>query len=225
VDTVSVEDKRVKRLPREVREKQILDAAVRVFSEHGYHEASMDEVSEVAGVSKPMIYAYLGSKEDLFAACIRREAGLLMEAIAGGIDPDLAPDMQLWMGLRSFFEFVASNKQSWRVLHRQVISQGGPFSEEVLAMRTRAINLVDALLARVATKKGMDEHAQKSTEAMSAALVGAGESLADWWLDHPAVPTRTVASWLMNLAWMGFGDMVEGNVWTPSAHQAPDDTP
>ena len=62
------ERRRVKRLPREVRERQILDAAVRVFSEQGYHDASMDEISDVAGVSKPMIYAYLGSKEDLFAA-------------------------------------------------------------------------------------------------------------------------------------------------------------
>jgi AcrR family transcriptional regulator len=213
---VSLEDRRVKRLPREVREKQILDAAVRVFSEHGYHEASMDEVSEVAGVSKPMIYAYLGSKEDLFAACIRREANLLMAAIVAGADGDLPPDMQLWKGLCSFFEFVGANKQSWRVLHRQVIPQGGPFSEEVVAMRARAITLVDALLVQAATKKGVDEHAQKATEGMAVALVGAAESLADWWLDHPTVPTRVVASWLMNLVWMGFGDLVEGQVWLPS---------
>jgi AcrR family transcriptional regulator len=213
---VSVEDRRVKRLPREVREKQILDAAVEVFSEHGYHNASMDEVSEVAGVSKPMIYAYLGSKEDLFAACIRREANLLIQAIVGGVDADLPPDMQLWMGLRSFFEFVAANKPSWRVLHRQAISQGGPFSEELVAMRGRAIKLVDALLVGAATKSGMDEHATKSTEAMAAALVGSGESMADWWLDHPAVPTKTVASWLMNLVWMGFGDLIEGTTWSPT---------
>jgi AcrR family transcriptional regulator len=219
---VSVEDRRVKRLPREVREKQILDAAVQVFSMHGYHNASMDEVSEVAGVSKPMIYAYLGSKEDLFAACLRREANLLMEAIIGGVGADLEADMQLWMGLRSFFEFVAENNSSWRVLHRQAISQGGPFSEELVAMRSRAINLVDALLVRTATRQGMDEHATKSTEAMAAALVGAGESLADWWLDHPAVPVRVVTSWLMNLVWMGFGDLVEGNIWVPTADPATD---
>ncbi len=77
---------RAKRLPREVRERQILDAAVTVFSQHGYHDASMDEISEVAGISKPMIYAYLGAKEDLFAACIHREATLLLEAIVGGIE-------------------------------------------------------------------------------------------------------------------------------------------
>ncbi|MGH3440085.1 MAG: TetR family transcriptional regulator, partial [Sciscionella sp.] len=39
---------RSRRLPREVRERQILDAAVRVFSASGYHDTSMDEISEVA---------------------------------------------------------------------------------------------------------------------------------------------------------------------------------
>ncbi|WP_026421719.1 TetR/AcrR family transcriptional regulator [Actinokineospora inagensis] len=210
------EQRRVKRLPREVRERQILDAAVRVFSEHGYHNASMDEISDVAGVSKPMIYAYLGHKEDLFAACIRREAGLLMAAIAAGVRAELPPDMQLWHGLRAFFRFVGDQRASWRVLHRQATSQGGPFSEELLAMRARAITLVTALLARSAAESDLDDSAVKSTEALAAALVGAGESLADWWLDHPSVPEKVVASWLMNLVWMGFGDLVEGAVWTPT---------
>lgn len=206
------ERRRVKRLPREVRERQILDAAVRVFSERGYHNASMDEISDVAGVSKPMIYAYLGSKEDLFAACIHREAGRLLAAVAGGVRTELPADMQLWHGLGAFFEFVGANRESWQVLHRQAISQGGPFSEELIAMRGQAISLVDTLLVRVATSRGFDE---KTTESLAAALVGAAESLADWWLDHPEVPSRIMASRLMNLAWMGFGDLVEGNTWHP----------
>jgi AcrR family transcriptional regulator len=211
---VTVEERRrVKRLPREVRERQILDAAVRVFSERGYHNASMDEISDVAGVSKPMIYAYLGSKEDLFAACIHREATNLLDAVTRGVRGELPPDMQLWHGLRAFFDFVGEQRESWQVLHRQAISQGGPFSEELLAMRDRAISLVDTLLVRVATSKGIEDNA---TEALAAALVGAAESLADWWLDHPDVPSKAVASRLMNLAWMGFGDLVEGNTWHPS---------
>ncbi|MGH3758693.1 TetR/AcrR family transcriptional regulator [Actinophytocola sp.] len=207
------ERRRVKRLPREVRERQILDAAVRVFSERGYHSASMDEISDVAGVSKPMIYAYLGSKEDLFAACMHREAANLLDAVTRGVRLELPPDMQLWHGLRAFFDFVGEQRESWQVLHRQAISQGGPFSEEVLAMRDQAINLVHTLLARVAAKRGLDDNA---TEALAAALVGAAESLADWWLDHPDVPSKVVASRLMNLAWMGFGGLVEGNVWHPA---------
>lgn len=211
---------RVKRLPREVRERQILDAAVRVFSAHGYHNASMDEISEAAGVSKPMIYAYLGHKEDLFAACIRREATLLIEAISAGVRAELPADMQLWHGLSAFFRFVGEQKESWRVLHRQATSQGGPFSDELLAMRGRAIALVDALLVRTATSSGMGEEATKSTEGLAAALVGAGESLADWWLDHPEIPVKVVVSWLMNLVWMGFGDLMDGKVWLPSPGDA-----
>ncbi|MPZ83947.1 MAG: TetR family transcriptional regulator [Actinophytocola sp.] len=207
------ERRRVKRLPREVRERQILDAAVRVFSARGYHNSSMDEISDVAGVSKPMIYAYLGSKEDLFAACIHREATNLLDAVSRGVRAEFPPDMQLWHGLRAFFDFVGDQRESWQVLHRQAISQGGPFSEELLAMRDQAISLVDTLLVRVATKKGLDGNA---TEALAAALVGAAESLADWWLDHPDVPSKAVASRLMNLAWMGFGDLVEGNTWHPA---------
>ena len=207
------ERRRVKRLPREVRERQILDAAVTVFSERGYHDASMDEISDVAGVSKPMIYAYLGSKEDLFAACIHREATRLLEAVAAGIRTELPPDMQLWHGLAAFFEYVGAHRESWRVVHRQSISQGGPFSEELLTMRRQAISLVDTLLVRVATKEGL---ADGATESLAAALVGAAESLADWWLDHPDVPSKAVASRLMNLAWMGFGDLVEGNTWHPA---------
>lgn len=211
---------RAKRLPREVRERQILDAAVEVFSRGGYHSASMDEISEVAGISKPMIYTYLGSKEDLFTACIRREATRLLEAITEGIKPDLPPDVQLWHGLRSFFDFVGANRDSWHVLHRQASVQGGPFTEELAAMRSRAISLVAALLvdsASTARSAGVGEAATHSGEALAAALVGAGESLADWWLDHPEESASTVSVRLMNLAWMGFGDLFDGRVWRPPA--------
>ena len=206
---------RAKRLPREVRERQILDAAVRVFSRNGYHAASMDEISEVAGISKPMIYAYLGSKEDLFAACIKREASEFLEAIASAVKPDLPADVQLWYGLRSFFGFVGEHRDSWRVLHRQVIAQGGPFTGELNAMRQQTIDLVTALLMRTGSAAGVGEAASQTGEAMATALVGAAESLADWWLDHPEETAGTVASKLMNLVWLGFGDLVEDKVWLP----------
>lgn len=211
---------RAKRLPREVRERQILDAAVAVFSQYGYHATSMDEVSEVAGISKPMIYAYLGSKDDLFTACIRRESSRMLEAIAAGIKPGVAPETQLWHGVRSFFDFVGANTGSWQVLHKQARVQGGPFSRELADMREEAITLVATLLvdaARTAADAEVGEAALRSSQALAAALVGAGESLADWWLDHPEESASTTAARLMNLAWMGFGDLFEGRVWRPPA--------
>ncbi|MGH3516762.1 MAG: TetR/AcrR family transcriptional regulator [Haloechinothrix sp.] len=211
---------RTRRLPRAVRERQILDAAVEVFSQYGYHAASMDEIAEVAGVSKPMVYTYLGSKEDLFAKCIKREAQRLLEAVSEGVQPDLPPDMQLWLGLRSLYRFVGENRDSWTVLHRQALSVGGAFAEEVMAMRKRSIELVAALVVATGTKEGIGEKAEKSGEGLAAALVGAAESLADWWLDHPDVSDGLLASWLMNLVWLGFGDLVKGEIWMPKPDAA-----
>lgn len=206
---------RAKRLPRAVRERQIMDAAVDVFSRLGFHAASMDEISEVAGISKPMLYAYLGSKEELFATCIRREATAMMEAIATGVEPDQEPDVQLWSGLRAFFGFVGENRASWLVLHRQASTQGGPFAAELADMRGRAVSLVAALL----TQSTKAPATKLEAESLAAALVGAGESLAEWWLDHPEEPAGVVAARLMNLVWMGFGDLVDGNVWHPPSRR------
>lgn len=196
-----------------------MDAAVTVFSRRGYHEASMDEISEVAGVSKPMLYTYLGSKENLFTACIQREAALMLEAIVAGVKPRLTPDVQLWQGLLAFFRFVADNRDSWRVLHRQIVTQGGPFASEVAQIRARAIQLVAVLVAQSGTSAGV-ESADRFAEGLAAGLVGAAESVADWWLDRPQQSAEAIAAQLMNLTWLGFGDLVAGRAWTPPTGDA-----
>jgi TetR/AcrR family transcriptional repressor of mexJK operon len=52
---------------RLAREKRILEAALQVFSANGYAGASMDAVALAAGLSKPTLYQYFDSKEQLFA--------------------------------------------------------------------------------------------------------------------------------------------------------------
>lgn len=79
-----------KRMPRAVREQQMMDAAVRTFGQRGYRAASMDEIAELAGVSKPLVYLYLNSKEELFTACIRRESKALVEAVQAAVEPGIA---------------------------------------------------------------------------------------------------------------------------------------
>jgi AcrR family transcriptional regulator len=53
-------------------EERILDAAGRVFLEHGFQGASVDEIAEVASAGKPTIYARFPSKQALFTAVIER---------------------------------------------------------------------------------------------------------------------------------------------------------
>ena len=53
------------------RPKEITEAAFRVFAEHGYASARVEEVAKRAGVSKGLLYLYFKTKEELFKAVIR----------------------------------------------------------------------------------------------------------------------------------------------------------
>jgi AcrR family transcriptional regulator len=55
---------------REERRKQILDSALVVFSQKGFHASNVSEVAAHAGVSQGTIYWYFESKEELFDAAI-----------------------------------------------------------------------------------------------------------------------------------------------------------
>ncbi|MBA5778578.1 TetR/AcrR family transcriptional regulator [Stappia sp. F7233] len=71
-------------------EKQglIVDAAIAEFQERGFAGASMDRISERAGVSKRTVYNHFASKEALFYAITQRLADRLNQALDLRYDPD-----------------------------------------------------------------------------------------------------------------------------------------
>lgn len=207
---------KTKRMPRAVREQQMLDAAVRTFGRRGYMAASMDEIAELAGVSKPLVYLYLNSKEDLFTACIRREAAALVAAVRGGVRTELPADRQLWDGLRAFFTHTSHYPDAWSVLHLQARTHGEPFATEVAAMRAEIVDFVTQLILVAAREAHRDPDLPASEVAgIAEALVGAAESLADWANTTPGVNSRQAAATLMNFAWAGLGNLMDGRPWTP----------
>ena len=66
---------------RSAGESAILDAAVRLFSRHGYGGVSMRSVAREAGVSKSNIYHHFESKEALYLAIMQASAGHLAEMV------------------------------------------------------------------------------------------------------------------------------------------------
>ncbi|MFI6821252.1 TetR/AcrR family transcriptional regulator [Micromonospora sp. NPDC050187] len=204
-----------RRLPRAVREQQMLDAAVRAFSRRGFHAASMDEIAEDAGISKPMVYAYLGTKEELFIACLHREGTRMVEAIAGAAAPDLPADERLWRGLRAFFGFVGAHRDGWVVLYRQARGEQ-PFAGELAAMRSRMVEVVAGMLDHALRAQGREVR-ETDLEVIAYALVGATESLADWLADHPEADPAKTATRMMNIAWLGADQLLRGETWHPAA--------
>jgi AcrR family transcriptional regulator len=193
-----------------VREREMIEVATRVFARRGYHLAAMDEIAEGAGISKPMLYAYFESKEGLCRACMRRARWQLFEAINESVDTAAPPDEQLWLGILAFFTFVEEQRDSWAILQPETV---GPLAEETVQVRREVARGVAALLRDAAAAEGADPAALEATEPLARALIGAGESLARWWPESPRMPRESIALLLMNLAWMGFGDLVRGDVW------------
>lgn len=200
----------------------MLDAAVAVFSEQGFHGASMDDVAARAGLSKPMVYAHGGSKDELFAACLHREAERLLRSVeaasSGEATEDTSNDPQtrLWLGLRAFFHALTTRRAGWTVLYRQAST--GEFAGEVDALRGRIVAQAAALMA---DGLGMSREAVRP---YAHTLVGAAEGLADWWLTGPAPVTGddaadVLAGMLMSAAWPGLDALRSGRVWSPPQDQ------
>jgi len=203
---------KTKRMPRAVREQQMLDAAVRTFGRRGYMAASMDEIAELAGVSKPLVYLYLNSKDDLFTACIRREAAALVAAIRSSVDAALPADRQLWDGLRAFFAHTAEHQDAWSVLHLQARTHGERFAREVAAMREEIVAFVTGLIVIAARSAHRDpDLPEREVAGLAEALVGAAESLAVWANTTETVTAHEAATTLMNFAWSGLSNLMAGN--------------
>jgi AcrR family transcriptional regulator len=196
----------------------MLAVAERAFAEKGFHAASVDAIAEAAGISKPMVYAYFGSKEGLYRACMAAARERLFEALREQVDPAAAPDQQLWHGLLAFFTFVERHGDSWAVLLGDVTAGTGPFAADGAAVRREMARLVGALLQRAADAEGLD--VGDYVDQIARALIGAGESMAAWWADHPEEPAERLALVLMNFAWNGLGGLVRGETWTPSPSPA-----
>jgi AcrR family transcriptional regulator len=75
------------RKSKEERREEILDAAVAVFAERGYHGASTEEVARRAGISQPYVFRLFGTKKDLFLAvnarCFRQTLEMFQRAAEG----------------------------------------------------------------------------------------------------------------------------------------------
>ena len=186
-----------KRLPRAVREQQMLDAAVQMFSANGYHETSMDTIAAEAQISKPMLYLYYGSKEELFSACLGRELSRFIDAVRADIDLKQSPRELLRRTIVSVLQYIDANRASWIVLYTQATSSQA-FAHTVRQGREKVIDLVARLL-ETGTRK---PEPNNDFHMKAVALVGAGEAVAAR-VSVGDADVDEASELLINLFWRG----------------------
>lgn len=102
------------------RRRQILDAAVKVMQQTGFHQMSMQDLATEADVSVGLIYTYFGGKEDLLLATIVR----IQDAFRDQLAPVIAaagddPVDQLRAGIRRYIEIVDENLDAVVLTYRE----------------------------------------------------------------------------------------------------------
>ena len=161
---------------RQQTREYLLKAAEQVFSERGFHGATLDEVAAVAGFTKGAVYSNFKSKDDLFLALLEaryeREMGALQEildATEGSSEEQQAND------------FVAFLRDQYRSSESPLIALDLEFSlyaarnpaalEKLSTFRRKAEQAVAAIIATQRMKEGLDsseppEHAARFANAL-----------------------------------------------------------
>ena len=139
-----------------------------------------------------MVYAYFESKERLYLAYIERAGRELLDAArVSAIAPDASTGPILRARITEFLAFVEEHGDGWRVLFREAGRRArSPSRSPSCASASRS----DPPDDQAAPRWGI---AAPAADAIAHALVGAGESLANWWLDHPEVGRDQVADWYL----------------------------
>lgn len=163
----------------------MLRAAGDTFAARGFHAASMDDVARAAGISKPMLYNYFGSKERLYAAYVRSSAQTLVQSVRDAAPPGAPVEDRLRGGLRAFLTYAEQHRAGWTVLHNEAAAQGDPLATEVTNLRRR----LTGMLTRIFDDEGFAH-----------AFAGASESLVSWWLAQPERPKEEAVELLMSIA-------------------------
>jgi TetR/AcrR family transcriptional regulator len=126
------------RIQREKREI-ILDAALDIFSNHGFRGSTVDQIAEAAGMSKPNLLYYYRGKEEIYASLLHRLLDTwlapLMEMAADG-----DPVRELRNYIRRKIEMARDFPRESRLFANEIL-QGAP---RIMAMLTDELKpLVD----------------------------------------------------------------------------------
>jgi AcrR family transcriptional regulator len=183
-------------MARAEREQLILEVAGQVFARGGYHAASMEEIAQLAGVSKPMLYAYFSSKEGLYLAYVQLTGQDLVDRLQAAAQRDDPIRTRLVKRINEFLAFVEEHRDGWIVLFREQ-SASTPLAEEVADLRGQIAFAVRRMIeSSLPSGVTLTPHA---ADGIANATVGAGEGLANWWLRNPEAPREEVAGWYVGL--------------------------
>lgn len=119
----------IQRNPDRTR-RRILQAAIRLFANHGFHAVSVDQIVGKARVNKRMVYHYFGSKDALFEAALSEVYKRIEEIEFFAVERGRSPREKLSRLLESYFEFLDNEPEFTRLLQWENLEKGRHLTKE-----------------------------------------------------------------------------------------------
>jgi AcrR family transcriptional regulator len=200
------------RVPRELRRRHLLELATQLFTDRGFEAASMDELAQQGGVSKPVIYDQFGSKENLLAEVVDALGIELNHAVILAVQGKTEPRELLESGSLAFYRFVGQRRGTWSMIFGAIRGGGstpGIAREKLEEIRARQDVLVGNVILIAARAQGTEPD-QLEVSAITRGLNGVYEGLVEWWENHPDVTAEQLATWTVALVLPGLNELARG---------------
>lgn len=191
----------------ETRER-ILDAALNIFSNKGYHDTRMDEIVEASDTSKGSIYFYFPNKERLFLALVDQFADLLERRVVEAVESEEEGIARVRAALQACLETFGRYRRPAKILLVQAVGLGSVFEKKRIEVNDRFAGLIKQYLNE---SIAVGDIAPVDVEVVSYAWMGAIYGIVIRWVYTGEPDSERILSALlpMLLKSVGYEDRVE----------------
>jgi AcrR family transcriptional regulator len=175
-----------RRLPPEERRRQLIDAAIELYSRRPFEQVSVEDITEAADVSRALLYRYFTGPADLFAAASRVAVDELLARLAAPREG--TPEERLRIGVAVFLDFASQHRAAFVAIVRNssAISSGtGTLVDEV---RSALVDVIKAGAGLAGPAPLIDLTIWCWAAAMEEAIVR--------WLDDPLLDRDAFVVWI-----------------------------
>jgi len=170
---------------REIRESQIKEAALRLFSEKGFYGTTITQIAEAAGLGKGTIYWYWKSKEELAFSLVEDMLSAFLELIEAARDEDGAFGDRFTGLVKKVVELYEVEKEHCRLLWKFRADRHYIFDPDYTSKVTAYYRRMREALADL-IRQGVDgdELIDIDPRFMALVLLGIAEGLEIEWLEN-----------------------------------------
>jgi AcrR family transcriptional regulator len=196
---------------RELKRDAVVRAAAREFNRKGYHNTSLDDIAARLEVTKPTVYYYVTSKEQLLFQCFLAGVEQIRAAFRDTRRLQLPARERLWAVLRHYGEAMAS-EFGWCMAHAEDQDLSAAMSRHIKALKSE----IDHGIRRLIREGVQDGSIHPCDPKMTAfALAGALNWIAYWYREDQSLTGAQIAAAFLAIFENGLRPRADGATQTP----------